>query len=365
VTATFALAVDVLAFSVWQILQQILQSTLAPIRQLDSGGHGFDLLDDGLANEFGPIAFRAIQIRNGANVSATRAVLVTARFLVHVDVEAAFRFVALAATNAETAQAAFIRQLEAGRSGNHVRNFAFVFQIAVALEAVDDVGHGEPQALTPVVRGAESGASLFFSFNAFGSLIVRMIWMATALAATVLLDAVAFGHHFQKFLVRFAAPVGNVRAESAGFERFGEHAPTATDDGSRRQVAYLAEFGASSSLAVDRQASVLAFTIATTKLETALAAFLRHDEASRHQIGEAGVGGGRRRSIELDIARFGNIVAHVFDREPQALVRPVVPSAECRTFGRQSLSGERIGKSRSENEHEFHSEKSETFELLS
>jgi len=108
VTTTLALAVDILAFSVRQILQQILHAAFAPIRQLDSGSHGFDLLDDGLANEFGPVAFGAIQIRDGANVGATRAVLVTASFLVHVDVKAAFFFVALAATNAETAQAAFL-----------------------------------------------------------------------------------------------------------------------------------------------------------------------------------------------------------------------------------------------------------------
>jgi len=252
VTTTLALTVDVFAFAIWQILQQVLQSAFAPIRQLGSGRHGFNLLDDGLANEFGPVALGAVQVRDGANVGATRAVLGTARLLVHVDVEASFGLVAFAATNAEAAQAAFFGQLKPGRSLDDVGDFALVFQVAVALEAVDDVGDGEPQALTPVVGLVEGGTRLgFFDFDALGALFIRMIRVAAAFATTVLLDAVAFRHHFQKLLVRFAAPVRDVGAEGASLESFGEHTPTAADDGSWWQIAHLAEFGASGSFAID------------------------------------------------------------------------------------------------------------------
>jgi hypothetical protein len=197
VTTTFALTVDVFAFAIRQILQQIFQSAFTPIRQLDSGGHGLDFLDDTLTNEFGPVAFGSVQIRNSADVGATRAIFGTARFLIHVDMEASFSFLAFAASDTETAQTAFFGQFESGRSRDDGWDFAFVVQIAMVFETVDDIRHGEPQALTPVVRSVESWARLsFFDLDAFSAFFVRLIRMATALATTVFLDAIAFRHHF-------------------------------------------------------------------------------------------------------------------------------------------------------------------------
>jgi len=56
--------------------------------------------------------------------------------------------------------------------------------------------------------------------------------MTTAFATTIFLDAIAFGHHVQKIFISFATPIWDIGTEGASFEGFGEHAPTATDDGS-------------------------------------------------------------------------------------------------------------------------------------
>jgi len=252
VTATLTLTRHILALAIRQVLQQVLHSALTPIGQLGSGGHGLDFLDEVLANEFGPIAVGAVQIGDGANVGATRAVFSAARLLVHVDVEASISAVAFAATNTETAHAAFFGHGESGRRWDDAGDFALVVQFAMVLETVDDVGDGEPQALTPVVRLAESWARLLFNFDAFGAVFIRGVRMAAALTSAIFLDAIAFGHHRQEVFVGLAAPIRNVRAESAGFERFGEHAPTASDDRSWRHVANLTEFGASGLFAIDR-----------------------------------------------------------------------------------------------------------------
>lgn len=282
VTTTLALAVDVFAFAVRQILQQILHSALAPVGQFGGRSDSFDLLDDRFSNEFGPVAVGAVQIGDRANFGATRAIFGAASFLVHVDVEASVGLLAFAATNTEAAHAAFVGDSETSGRRHDVGDFALVVQFAMIFETVDDIRNREPQALAPIVRFAESGASLFFSLDAFGTFVVRVVRVAATFATSVLFDAVAFGHQFQKFLVRLTTPIGNVRAESASFERFGEHAPTATDDWSGRHVANLTEFRARSLFAVDRQASFLTFAIAATEFETALTAFLGHDETSRH-----------------------------------------------------------------------------------
>lgn len=72
--------------------------------------------------------------------------------------QTAFGAIAFAATNFETAHAAFVGQSETSRSRDDVRNFAFVIQFAMIFETVDDIGHRKPQTLTPVVYFAKSRA---------------------------------------------------------------------------------------------------------------------------------------------------------------------------------------------------------------
>jgi len=193
VTTTLALTIDVFAFAIRQILQQVLQAAFAPIGQLGGRGHRLDLLHDGLTNELGPVAAGAIHIRNGADVGATRTILGATRFLLHVDVEASIHFVAFSATNAETAHAALVWQLKSGRGWNSSQDFALVVQFAVILEAGDDVGDGEPQALTPLVVLTESGAGFgFIGLDAFSASFIRVIRMTAAFATSIGFDAVSF-----------------------------------------------------------------------------------------------------------------------------------------------------------------------------
>lgn len=331
-TTTFALTIDVLAFSVRQVFQQVLQSALAPIGQFGGRGHSFDLLNESLTDELGPVAVGAVQVRNRANVGAAGAVFVTARFLVHLNMEATVLLLALAAADTETAQTTFFWQLKSGRSGNDAGNFAFVVQVAMILEAVDNVGHGEPQALAPFVGRAESRAILsFLGLHAFSSIFVGLIRVAAAFATTVFLDAIAFGHIFQEFLERFTAPVGNIRTVRASLERFREQTPAASDNRSLRQIANLAKFSARLFFAIDRQASFLLLARTATELETALTALLGNLEAGRHEIGESvhrGVIGG----VQFDTARLRNIVTHIVEREPEAALSPSAELTKSRTF---------------------------------
>lgn len=248
----FALTVDVFAFSIWQIFEQIFHSTFTPIR--GSAHHGLHSFDQRLTNERSPVAAGTVDVRDGANLGATRAIVVGARFLINVDVEATVLFLAFAATDTETAHAAFVRNFETGRcrddGGGDV---AFVIQFAMIFETVDNVGNGEPQTLTPFVWWIECRAvGYFFFFNAFCAFFIRLVRVTTAFATTVFLNAIAFGHHLQKFLIRFATPVWDIRTSCASFERFGEHAPTAANDRSWWQIANVAEFGASSAFAFNR-----------------------------------------------------------------------------------------------------------------
>jgi len=97
-----------------------------------------------LANEFGPIAFGAIDVRDAAHVATARAIVAITSFLVHVDMEASFLFLAFTATNTETAHAAFVGNFETGRSRDDARDFSFVIQFAMIFETVDYIGNGEP-----------------------------------------------------------------------------------------------------------------------------------------------------------------------------------------------------------------------------
>jgi len=107
VTATFALTIDVFAFSERQILEQIFHAAFAPV---GSGAHhGLDFLDQRLTDECGPVAVGAVDVRDGANVGATRTVVAVARFLVHVNVKASVFLLTFTATDTETAQTAFVR----------------------------------------------------------------------------------------------------------------------------------------------------------------------------------------------------------------------------------------------------------------
>jgi len=229
-TATFALTIDVFAFAIWQVLQQVLQSALAPIWQFGCDGHRLDLFHDGLANELRPVAAGAVDVWNRADVGASRAVVGAARFLLHVDVEATILFIAFSATNTETAHAAFLGHFEAGRRWNGAEDFALVVQFAVILEAGDDVGHWKPQTLAPSVVLTESSAGFrFFGFDAGGTFFIRVKRMTTTFATTVQFDTISFRHHLQEFLVGNSAPIGNIGTERASFENLGEHAPTTTD----------------------------------------------------------------------------------------------------------------------------------------
>lgn len=108
-TAAFALTIDVFAFAIWQVLEQVLQTAFAPVGHLGRSGHGFHLLHNRLTNHLGPIAAGAIHVWNSADISAAWAILSTARFLLHVDIEASVDFVAFGAADFETAHAALIR----------------------------------------------------------------------------------------------------------------------------------------------------------------------------------------------------------------------------------------------------------------
>lgn len=252
-TTTFALTIDVLAFAVGQVLQQVFQSALAPVWHLGRRGHRLDLLHDRLTEELRPVATRAVHIRNRANVGATRALFGTTRFLFHVDMEATVDFLAFSATNTETAHAALFGQYETGRSRNDAQNLALVVQFAMIFEAGDDVGHWEPQALAPGVVLTEGGAILIlFDFDALSAIFARLKRMAAAFATAVLFDAISFGHHLQEFFVSGTAPVWNVRTECAGFESLGEHAPFAADQRRRRQIANLSVLRARRFFAVNR-----------------------------------------------------------------------------------------------------------------
>lgn len=93
----------------------------------------------------------------------------------------------------------------------------------------------------------------------------------------------------------------------------------------------------------------MALAIAATELETALTALFGHDEAGWHEIGETARR--RRGRVQLDVASREDILGHVVERKPQALIRPRFPLTESRTF----LSGEG-GVSRSQdNEQRKHS----------
>jgi len=193
---TFALTIDVFAFAIRQILHQIFHASFAPIGQFDSRGHGFHFLNQRLTDERRPITIGTVHIWNGAHFGASRAVVATARLLIHVDMEATVFFVAFTASYTETAHAAFVGQFEAGRRWYHTGYFAFIIQFAMIFETVDDIGYGKPQTLTPFVWRIESWTRLrFFNFHAFGAFFIGLIRMATTFATTVLLDAISFGHH--------------------------------------------------------------------------------------------------------------------------------------------------------------------------
>jgi len=123
---TFALSIDVFAFAIWQILQQIFHATFTPIRQFDGRRHRLDFLDQRLSNELRPIAIRTVDVWNGANVAATRAIVAITSFLIHVDMEASVFFIAFTTTDTKTTHAAFIGQFETGRRWYDARNFAFI-----------------------------------------------------------------------------------------------------------------------------------------------------------------------------------------------------------------------------------------------
>jgi len=141
---TFALTIDVFAFAIRQILQQIFHAAFTPIRQFNSSRHGFHFLGQRLTNELSPIAIGAIDVWNGADVATTRAIIPVTRFLVHINMEASVLFIAFAATNTETAHATFIGQFETGWRWDDAWYFAFVIQFAMIFETVNDIGHWEP-----------------------------------------------------------------------------------------------------------------------------------------------------------------------------------------------------------------------------
>jgi len=122
----------------------------------------------------------------------------------------------------------------------------------MVLETGDDVGGGKPQAFAPFVVLSESWAVLFFfNFNALSAIFARDEGVTTTFATSVFLNAVSFGHHFQKFLISSTTPVGNVRTESAGLERFGEYTPTTADQRGWRQIADLTVAGACFAFSID------------------------------------------------------------------------------------------------------------------
>lgn len=283
VAAAFALSVDVFAFSVGQIFEQVFQTAFAPIRQFDAAGHRFDFFNDRLSHELRPVAVISGQLRHGTNVGTSGAIFFSASFFVHFDMETSLFAIAFTAANTKTAHAAFFWNLETGWRWYNIRYVAFEVQTAMIAKTVCDIRKWKPLALTPFVIFAKSGAlSGFFSFYASCAFVIRMVRMTTTFATAIFLKAIAFGHHFQKFTIRFTAPIGNVRTESACLEGFGEHTPAAADQGRRRQIANVSEFGTCGFFAFDRQASFFAITFATTKFETALTAFVWHDEIARH-----------------------------------------------------------------------------------
>lgn len=113
-------------------------------------------------------------------------VSIRTRQIPKVNLQASIGLLTFAASNTETAHAALVRHSEAGRSRDDGWDFALVVQFAMVLEAVDDVGNGEPQALAPIVGLAESGTGLLFLLDAFGTILARSIRVAAALATTVL-----------------------------------------------------------------------------------------------------------------------------------------------------------------------------------